>query len=126
MGTQRQNEMADDDDEFTPNGKKSKPKAKPKQSLLSSEAGRAALHTLDESHEFLLSTSFEGNHSFLGGMDLTSSQYDAGAHFGSYAFDDNIFGAGDQLDVGLNDIGDDLARELGEGWGAPTQPAVDL
>jgi meiotic recombination protein REC8 len=35
--------------------------------------------------------------------------------------DDNFFGVSDGLDVGGN-IGDELARELGEGWGAsPTK-----
>lgn len=69
-----------------------------------------------------MSTSFEGNASF-GGIGPSSSQIDPGMNFGSYAFDDNLFG-NDHLDLGPDlglDIGDDLARELGEGWGVDIQ-----
>lgn len=52
----------------------------------------------------------------------SSSQIDAG--FG-YGFDDNFFGMSDGLELG-GDIGDELARELGEGWGAaPNMPMAE-
>ncbi|THH03827.1 hypothetical protein EW145_g5973 [Phellinidium pouzarii] len=106
----------DGDDEFTLNNK-SKSKSKSKLSLVLSERGRTGMHTLDEHHEHILSTSFDANGSFIAGID-PSSQIEPGMFYGSYGFDDdNIFGPGDQLDLGINDIGDDLARELGEGWG---------
>ncbi|EJD04134.1 uncharacterized protein FOMMEDRAFT_155258 [Fomitiporia mediterranea MF3/22] len=119
FSTQRQRD-AEEDDEFTLEGQRSKakPKGKSKTSLIPSETARANLHTLDESHELLLSTSFEANGSFLAGFDPSSSQVDPAMRFGSFAFDDNLFGAGDHFDLGLGDIGDELARELGEGWGA--------
>ncbi|KAL5534409.1 hypothetical protein ACEPAG_871 [Sanghuangporus baumii] len=130
FGTQRQRGGEDDDDdEFTPGGTKSKVKSKGKSktSLLPSETGRGNLHTLDEHHEHLLSTSFDANGSFLIGIDPSSSQIDPGLRFGSFGFDDNIFGPGDNLDMDLGDIGDELARELGEGWGADIpQTALDV
>lgn len=108
----------DDDDEFTPNNKsKAKPKHKP--SIILSETGRADLHTLPDHHEHLLSTSFEGNISFAG-FDPSSSQIDPGMNFESFALDNNIFEAGEQLDLGLDfgaDLGDDLARDLGQELG---------
>ena len=87
-----------------------------------SETGRANLHTLDEYHEHLLSTSFDANGSFL--LDPSSSQIDVGLRFEPFGFDDNMFGPGDNLDMGIGDIGDELARELGEGWGADIPPAA--
>lgn len=77
------------------------------------EHGRG-LHTLEEHHSHLLADSFGGSigGSALGGAGPSSSQFDMGFGLG---FDDNVFalpeGAGDA------DIGDELARELGEGWG---------
>lgn len=77
------------------------------------EHGRG-LHTLDEHHSHLLADSFGGSigGSALSGAGPSSSQFDGGFGLG---FDDNVFalpeGAGDA------DIGDELARELGEGWG---------
>ena len=122
VATQRPGVFGEDDEEFTPDINKPKNK-KGKQSLVLSEAGRATRHTLEEDHEHLFSTSFEGNASFVG-LDPSSSQIDPGVNLGSYVFDDNIFGD-DQLDLGLDvgmDIGDDLARELGEGWGVDIRP----
>lgn len=58
--------------------------------------------------------SLNGSGSFL----PSSSQFDGTFGFG---LDDNFFGVSDGLDVG-GGIGDELARELGEGWGAsPTR-----
>ncbi|KAH8120144.1 Rec8 like protein-domain-containing protein [Phellopilus nigrolimitatus] len=123
IATQRQR-AEDDDGEFTP-GNKPKSKSKAKLSLILSETGRANLHTLDEHHEHFLSTSFEANGSFIAGIDPSSSQIEPGMNFGSFAFDDNIFGMDDQLDLGIGEIGDDLARELGEGWGVEAPVFAD-
>ena len=71
------------------------------------------MHTLNENHAHLLSASFDT--SLNGNLAIpSSSQFDAG--FG-FAFDDNFFGMSDGLDIG-GEIGDELARELGEGWAA--------
>ena len=108
----------DDDDEFTPQGKsKTNGKGKGRATVHSLEAGRTGRHTLDEHHEHLLSTSFEGN-SFLG-ADASSSQLEHGPNFGSFTYgDDDAFLGGNDLDLGLDlEIGDVLAMELGEGWG---------
>lgn len=117
----------DDDDEFTLQAKgKGKPKAR--QSLNVPEASRAGLHTLDESHEFLLSASFDGNGSFLA-IDPSSSQADAGILSGGLGFDGDFFGGENQVDYGMdlaNDISDELARELGVGWGVDVQNYVDV
>lgn len=70
---------------------------------------------MDENHEHLLSASFDASlQEHNGGLDLSSSQFDGG-----FGFDDNFFGASDGLD--LEGIGEDLARELGEGWGGPPE-----
>jgi meiotic recombination protein REC8, fungi type len=77
------------------------------------ENARANLHTLDESAEQFLSASFDA--SFLsssgGAWDPSFMPPDGG-----FNFDDNPF-AGDDLDIG-GGIGEELAKELGEGWGA--------
>jgi hypothetical protein len=36
----------------------------------------------------------------------------------NFGFDDTFFGAFDDLDIGEG-VGDDLVKELGEGWGGP-------
>ncbi|KAI0801231.1 Rec8 like protein-domain-containing protein [Fomes fomentarius] len=104
------------DDEFDPKAKK--PKSKGKQRLqepplsATAEHGRAR-HTLEEHHNHLLAAAFSGSltGSVQGGAGFaaSSSQVDGG-----FGFDDNLF----ELPEGLGDIGDELARELGEGWGA--------
>jgi meiotic recombination protein REC8, fungi type len=68
----------------------------------------------------LLSTSFDASFSGSGNLllDLSSSQMDYGFGF------DNDFFAENDLDLGL-DIGDELARELGEGWGVPPSQEQD-
>lgn len=81
---------------------------------------RADLHTLNETHDHLLSASFDISLNGVGDLP-SSSQFDAG--FG-YAFDDNFFGATDGLET-EGGIGDELARELGEGWGADPLVAVN-
>lgn len=111
----------DDDDEFDP---RQRPKRKQKSILNTSleipaaEVGRTGLHILDEYHDHLLPTTLDPNASFLSGLDISSSQIDGGFNLESLSFDENRF---DHFDLGLGDIGDDLARELGEGWGADDQ-----
>jgi hypothetical protein len=109
------------DAEFNPKAKKGKQKSKPA-SLSLLERPRANAYTLDEHPELLLSASFDASlqgSAGAGGWDLSSSQLGGG-----FGFDDNIFGC-DDLDVG-GGIGDELARELGEGWGAPPSINGDL
>ncbi|KZT30569.1 hypothetical protein NEOLEDRAFT_1126157 [Neolentinus lepideus HHB14362 ss-1] len=105
-----------DDDEYGKSRGKSKRKNK-QQSMSIAEDARAIPHTLDENLEQLLSTSFDA--SFAGsafvGADPSSSQMNG--EFG-FALDDNPFGGPDDLDLG---IADELAQELGEGWGIPSQ-----
>ena len=114
----------DDDGDYTPESivrkAKAKANAKAKKSISMVENLRGSLHILQEDHDQFLSTSFEGNRSFQVGLDPSSSQIDRGISYGDYDFDNNIFaGLGD--DAGLDIVarlGDDLARELGEDWGA--------
>ena len=96
---------SDDDDEYGRPSKKAK--SRDKRPLSSKpETGRAAMHTLEENLEQIMSGSFDA--SFLvgasGEQELFSSSIDDG------------FGFGDCDDFGLGDIGDELAKELGEGW----------
>ncbi|KAF8274080.1 Rec8 like protein-domain-containing protein [Lactarius quietus] len=95
---------ADSDDEYGRPRKKAK--SRDKQPLPHPETGRATMHTLEENLEQIMSGSFDA--SFLGGasgeQELFSSSMDDG------------FGFGDCDDFGLGDIGDELAKELGEGW----------
>lgn len=106
-----------DEDEYDPtNNKKSKQKKKQKAVVPSSENPRANAHTLNEDLSHLLSGSFDTSFSNdrSGGLaDPFSSQ--VGDIFG---FEDNLLGAPHDLDLSIGDIGDELARELGEGWGA--------
>ncbi|OCH96110.1 hypothetical protein OBBRIDRAFT_718943 [Obba rivulosa] len=100
------------DEEFDPKAKKTKQKGKGKERPSSVvEDPRANRYTLDEHHNLLLSGSFEApfNATGFGGVAPSSSQFDGG-----FGFDDNLF---DPAAMDLGDIGDDLAKELGEGWG---------
>lgn len=86
-----------------------KAKAKPATSStlpLNSEFLRATACTLSENHDFLLANSFDASFGGSGTTKFSSSQT---AGFG---FDDTF----DGLDIGEG-VGDDLVRELGEGWG---------
>jgi len=103
----------DEDDDFDSKSKKRKGRNKLKAVPLA-ENLRADLHTLNENHEHLLSASFDVSQNGSGVLPPSSSQFDEG--FG-YGLDDNFFGVPDDLDIG-GGIGDELARELGEGWGA--------
>ncbi|EIN13763.1 hypothetical protein PUNSTDRAFT_140229 [Punctularia strigosozonata HHB-11173 SS5] len=109
------------DEEYGVGAAKRKSKAKHKHSSSVVEHARANLHTLQEDHEHLLSNSFDASFSALwpqAGQDPSSSQADAGFNF----LDDDLFGAGGEL--GLDGgIGDELAQELGEGWGVSASDA---
>jgi hypothetical protein len=102
------------DDEY--GNPRRKPKHQNKRPPPSNEVGRATMHTLDENLEQMMSGSFEV--SFLSGADgeqRFSPRMDAGFDFG------------DSEGFGFGDIGDELAKELGEGWAsAPVQPKLVL
>jgi meiotic recombination protein REC8, fungi type len=72
---------------------------------------RGDTHTLKENHDLILSASFDNSfkNEGFGGIAPSSSQ------FGGFGFDDDFLGGLDN--VGVGDIGDELAQELGEGWG---------
>ena len=107
----------EDDDDFDPKSKKAKGKGKSRLLPLA-ENIRADLHTLNENHDHLLSASFDVSLNGSGPLPPSSSQFDGGFGFG---LDDNFFGASDGLDIG-GGIGDEIAKELGEGWGgSPTR-----
>ncbi|KAI0257126.1 hypothetical protein BJV78DRAFT_1277705 [Lactifluus subvellereus] len=92
------------DEEYGKPRKKSKPQDK--RPPPHSEIGKATRHTLDESLEQMMSGSFDMSFpsDVQGEQEFFSSQIDAGFDFG------------DSEDFGLGDIGDELAKELGEGW----------
>lgn len=106
-------EEGDSDDEYGKPKRKQKPQDKRRPPP--NEIGRAIMHTLDENLEQMMSGSFEV--SFLSGADgeqqSFSPQIDAGFDFGY------------SEDFGFGDIGDELAKELGEGWAsAPVPPKL--
>ena len=76
----------------------------------SSEVGRPNLYTLPEDHGHIFSNSMDISFSGDAGFVVPSSQVDM------YGFDDNLFGA-PGVPADGPDIADELARELGEGWG---------
>jgi hypothetical protein len=71
------------------------------------ENARANLHRPDESTEQFLLASFDASFLNSSAWDPSFMPPDSG-----FGFDDNPF-TGDDLDMGV-----ELARELGEGWGA--------
>ncbi|KAJ3750433.1 Rec8 like protein-domain-containing protein [Lentinula detonsa] len=105
-----------DDQEYDPTGTK---KARQRNTVARpsplTEDVRADMVTLKEHHDHLLSNSFDLSFqaSQRSGFDVSSSQ--VGPDFG---FNDNIFPGFDDGLVIDPGFGDDLARELGEGWGA--------
>jgi meiotic recombination protein REC8, fungi type len=109
----RDNPHDQDDQDFDPTNKRPKQKKKPRH-IASMENLRTNLHILNEDLSHILSNSFEASfseqNSGMLGIDLSSQSV------GAFAFEDDIFGALQDLDLG-GDIGDELARELGEGWG---------
>ncbi|PBL01128.1 hypothetical protein ARMGADRAFT_412161 [Armillaria gallica] len=108
------------DAEYNPNGKPSKPKSKtskPSPPAVAEDV-RAELCTLKENYDHLLSASFDlsFNGNAPGLSQDPSSQVDGGF------MNDPFFSDGADLG-GL--LGDELARELGEGWGGTPLKAVD-
>ncbi|KAG2044865.1 hypothetical protein BDR03DRAFT_848367 [Suillus americanus] len=105
-------EGSSDDDEYNPKAKR--PKGKGKQSAVApastAENARANAHTLNENHDLFLANSFDASFGGSGANMISSSQND------TFGFDDSFFGAFDGLDIGEG-VGDDVVRELGEGWG---------
>ena len=77
---------------------------------------RGDTHTLKENHDLILSASVDNSfrNEGFGGIAPSSSQFGGG-----FGFDDDFLAG---LDGGA-DIGDELAKELGEGWGAPMSNA---
>ncbi|KAJ7125591.1 Rec8 like protein-domain-containing protein [Mycena crocata] len=111
IGEQSQIEEVETDDEFDPKAKAKKSNRKSK-APQPAEDPRADMYTLKENHDHLLSNSFDLSFNGNGaGMDPSSSQ--AG---GGFVLDDMFLVASDALDIG-DDLGEDLAKELGEGWG---------
>jgi hypothetical protein len=80
----------------------------------SSENPRVNQHTLNEDLSHLLSTSFDT--SFSEG-NAGGAGFDTSRGNDMFGFEDDVFGAPHDLDL-AGDIGEELARELGEGWGA--------
>ena len=76
------------------------------------EQARADLHTLQEDHGYLLSSSLDDAFQDVGGVGPSSSQ------FGGFRFDDNFL---EGVDLG-EELGEELARELGESWGPSATP----
>lgn len=105
-------EEAEEDDEFDPTQKQAKSKGKAR-AALPTEDFRADNCTLKEHHDHLLSASFDLSFNGSGAFDPSSSQIDPG-----FALDDNFFPPSEGLDFGL---GDELAHELGAGWGTPAR-----
>ncbi|KAJ7225526.1 Rec8 like protein-domain-containing protein [Mycena pura] len=108
-----------DDGAFDPKSKSKKAPRKNKASQPAEDARATDMYTLREHHDHLFSNSFDFSFNTNAGMDPSSSQVG-----GSFAFDDIFLSASDGLDVGEG-LGDDLAKELGEGWGIYTDHAKD-
>ncbi|OJA21506.1 hypothetical protein AZE42_05106 [Rhizopogon vesiculosus] len=115
IGNVKAAEEGSSDDEYNPKAKKQKGKGKQSAVVPSSTAenARANAHTLNENHDIFLTNSFDASFGGSGANMIPSSQND------NFGFDDTFFGAFDDLDIGEG-IGDDLVKELGEGWGGPT------
>ncbi|KAJ7630924.1 Rec8 like protein-domain-containing protein [Roridomyces roridus] len=110
-GEQLELEEPESEDEFDPKTKGKKANRKQKPSSQRAEEPRADMYTLKEDHEHLLSNSFDLSfNADVGGM-ASSSQ-----NGGGFALDDIFLSAPDSLDIG-DGLGDDFAKELGEGWG---------
>ncbi|KAF9654349.1 hypothetical protein BDM02DRAFT_3182155 [Thelephora ganbajun] len=107
-------DMGPDDEEYDPKAinKPQKKKRAVTEAMPppSSEIGRPNLYTLPEDHSHIFSNSMDLSFSGDAGFVAPSSQVDA------YGFDDNLFG-GPGITVDGPDVADELARELGEGWG---------
>lgn len=105
-------EEGSSDDEYNPKAKR--PRGKGRASAVApastAENARANAHTLNENHDLFLANSFDASFGGSGANMISSSQND------TFGFDDSFFGAFDGLDIGEG-VGDDVVRELGEGWG---------
>ncbi|KAJ8083983.1 R8 protein [Marasmius tenuissimus] len=105
-----------DDPDFNLRSQKSKRKPNSHRDSQQAEDVRADACTLREHHDHLLSASFDL--SFQAnpeGIDPSSSQMEP-----AFELDDNFFQVSDGLGLCLDDgLADELARELGDGWGAP-------
>ncbi|KAJ7492632.1 Rec8 like protein-domain-containing protein [Mycena latifolia] len=110
IGEQPQLEEVETDDEFDPKAKSKKSSRKNKVLQPPAEDLRADNYTLKEHHDHLLSNSFDLSFD-ANSMDPSSSQMEGG-----FALDDIFLAASDALDIGEG-LGEDLAKELGEGWG---------
>ncbi|KAJ3779208.1 Rec8 like protein-domain-containing protein [Lentinula raphanica] len=111
----------EEDQEYDPKKKNKQKQTAAKPPPLTEDV-RADMVTLKEHHDHLLSNSFDL--SFQGsqrdGFDVSSSQ----AGPAGFGFNDDFFPGFDDGLVIDPGIGDDLARELGEGWGA--SPVKDV
>ncbi|KAG1749976.1 Rec8 like protein-domain-containing protein [Suillus paluster] len=120
IGNNKVAEGGSSDDEYNPKAKR--PKGKGKQSAVApastAENARANAHTLNENHDIFLANSFDASFGGSGANIIPSSQNE------NFGFDDSFFGAFDGLDIGEG-VGDDVVRELGEGWGAALENQID-
>lgn len=94
------------DEEYNPSGagKQARKGRKKASSISLAEQGRAELHTLQEDHGYLLSSSLDDAFQDFGGIGPSSSQ------FGGFRFDDNFL---EGVDLG-EELGAEFAWELGE------------
>ncbi|GJE86137.1 Rad21/Rec8 family protein [Phanerochaete sordida] len=116
MGTQlnAEDDMEEDEEEYDPkSGRKTKRKRVKPSSISVAEEARANLHILQEDHSYLLSNSLVEDDQNVGGIIPSSSQ------FGGFQFGDDYL---DGVDLG-GDIGDELAKELGDDWGLSQRDA---
>lgn len=110
---------ADNSDDDFGRPKKNKKKGRAKASSVSlAEQARADAHTLQEHNNFMIPSSIGDSFSAAGFGGLGPSSSQAGGAFG---LDDDFL---EGLDLG-GDIEEELAKELGEGWGvsAPHLPS---
>ncbi|KAF8140272.1 hypothetical protein EV363DRAFT_1152517 [Boletus edulis] len=105
--TDNKNIECDSDSDYHLTTMKGKGKGKAAASSTNLEFLRATACTLPENHDFLLANSFDASFGESGTTKFSSSQ------IGGFGFDDTF----DGLDI-EEGVGDDLVRELGEGWGA--------
>ncbi|KAH8100703.1 Rec8 like protein-domain-containing protein [Cristinia sonorae] len=103
---------SESDGEYDPINKKKKDKKKDKAkepALSHTGAARGNLHTLEENYDYLLSASFDASFHDTGFGVVGASSSQAG-----FGFEEDFLGGMDAE----NDIAEELARELGAGWGA--------
>ena len=105
-----------EDPDFSPCSRNSKRKPKSHIDSQQVEDVRADACTLKEHHDHLLSASFDRSFQVnQEGIDPSSSQVEPG-----FEFDESFLQMSDGLGLGLDDgLADELARELGDGWGTP-------